>query len=235
MKKFCLSAVLAAVLMLPCVQAASAAEDSMGVYVAPRVTLNIQHFRGNVYGDQGLAYTHSTHDVSVGGGLAVGYDFSRNLDMPFRAELEYAAYGSVSDDFHDDGHRSAIEMEESLQTVLFNLYYDADALSFWNITPYVTAGAGLGILKSEYSWHNGAENYGGGSSDTKAVFAGQLGLGLSYAIDDTFAVDLGYRFLMLGDGFTNGHISGNGETIRANMDTDRNFAHMVSLGLRVTF
>ena len=37
MKKFCLSAILAAVLMLPCAQAASAAEDAMGVYVAPRV------------------------------------------------------------------------------------------------------------------------------------------------------------------------------------------------------
>ena len=230
MKKFCLSAILAAVLMLPCAQAASAAEDTMGVYVAPRVTLNVQHFRGSVSGDQGLAYTHSTHDVSVGGGLAVGYDFSRNLDMPFRMELEYAAYGSVSDDFHDDGHASAIELEESLQTVLFNVY-----LTFYQITPYVTAGAGVGILKSEYSWNNGVENYGGGASDTKAVFAGQIGLGFSYAINDTFAVDLGYRFLVMGDGFARGNLSDASQSIRANLNTDRNFAHMVSLGLRATF
>lgn len=235
MKKFCLSAILAAVLMLPCAQAASAAEDTMGVYVAPRVTLNVQHFRGNVYGDQGLAYTHSTHDVSVGGGLAVGYDFSRNLDMPFRMELEYAAYGSVSDNFHDDGHTSAIELEESLQTVLFNVYWDLHDLTFYQITPYVTAGAGVGILKSEYSWNNSVENYGGGASDTKAVFAGQIGLGFSYAINDTFAVDLGYRFLMMGEGFARGSLSDASQSIRANLNTDRNFAHMVSFGLRATF
>lgn len=30
--------------------------------------------------------------------------------------------------------------------------------------------------------------------------SGQIGLNFSYAINDTFAVDLGYRFLMMGDG-----------------------------------
>ena len=48
-----------------------------------------------------------------------------------------------------------------------------------------------GILKSKYSWNNGVENYGGGASDTRAVFAGQIGFGFSSAINDTFAVDLG--------------------------------------------
>ena len=235
MKKFCLTALLAAVLLLPCAQSASAAGETTGVYVAPRVTLNVQHFRGNIYGDRDLSYTHSLHDVSVGGGIAVGYDFSRNLDMPFRMELEYAAYGSVSDNFHDDAHASSIELKESLQTVLFNVYYDLHDLTFWNVTPYVSAGAGVGILKSEYSWNNGVENYGGGASDTKAVFAGELGLGLSYAVTDAVAVDLGYRFLLMSDGFARGHLSGGNDSIRANLETDRNFAHMVSLGLRVTF
>lgn len=114
------------------------------------------------------------------------------------------------------------------------MYWDLHDLTFYQITPYVTAGAGVGLLKSEYSWNNSVENYGG-ASDTKAVFAGQIGLGFSYAINATFAVDLGYRFLMMGDGFVRGSLSDASQSIRANLSSDRNFAHMVSLGLRATF
>ena len=217
--------------MLPCVSSASAAEDSMGVYVAPRVTLNIQHFRGDITENGATSYRHSLYDTSVGGGLAIGYDFSRNLDMPYRVELEYAAYGSASDNFHKDGHRTSIEFKESMQTILFNLYRDIPELSFWNITPYAGLGAGVAVLKSEYGVSNAVDNFTGSASDTKAVFAGQVGLGLSYAFTDNVSVDLGYRFLMLGDGFAHGHIDGE----KYNLDTDRNFSHQVSLGLRVTF
>ena len=43
----------------------------MGVYVAHRVTLNVQHFWQQRDGEQGLVCTHSTR-LGVGGGLAVG-------------------------------------------------------------------------------------------------------------------------------------------------------------------
>lgn len=233
MKKFCLSAILAAVLMLPCVQSASAAEDTMGVYVAPRISLNVQHFRGSIQSDGDNLYRHSLHDAALGGALAVGYDFSRNLGMPFRMELEYAAYGSASDNFHADNHTSGIEFEESMQTVLFNVYRDLPELTFCDITPYVGAGAGLAVLKSEYGVSG--EDFSAGGSNHKTVFAAQLGLGFSYELTRNFAVDLGYRFLMMGDGFAHGNLYEANGVDKANFKTDRNFAHQVALGLRATF
>ena len=146
----------AACLLLP-VQAGAA--DLVGVYVAPKFVLNIQHFKG------------------------VGYDL------------------------------------------------DGDRLPGSDSKDAARAGGGLGMAfvktKVNYSYTGTGESENGSFSDTDTVFAGQVGLGCSYAFTDNIAADLGYRFLMMDDG--DASISG------ISMKSKDMYAHQLTLGLRVTF
>ena len=218
MKKFCLSALLAAVLMLP----GFAQAETMGVYVAPKFVLNMQSTELEALG----ASSGTLDDTSAGGALAVGYDFSRKYDVPVRAELEFGAYGrlSESESASVNGLSIGAEAEVGITTLLANVYWDiADYSGF---TPYVGAGLGMAWVKTELS----ASIAGLGSAsidDTKAVFAGQLGFGCSYEFNDNIALDLGYRCLFVGDGEV--------EYAGLKVESKDNIAHQIMLGVRFTF
>ena len=164
----------------------------------------------------------------AGGALAVGYDLRPVFNMPVRAELEYAAYGNSSrhHGFIDRIAGDALSAKHTVrfQTLLANVYWD---VTEWNgFTPYVGLGAGVAFLKTEgkftapdttsASWH-----------DTDTVFAGQVGLGFSYAFTESVSADLGYRYLFTGDGDAGyGAYGLNADSLRM---------HQFSLGLRVSF
>lgn len=217
-------ALLAAAFLLPASQAAAA--DQTGVYVAPRFVLNIQHTKGeldvlgiNAGGDSKTA-------GRAGGALAVGYDFSKRFDVPVRAELEYGIYGSASKTV--DAGAGSITMKAGFQTLLVNAYYDFGTFS--GFTPYAGAGLGMAFLKTEGSMDSA--DFHLSSSDTKAVFAGQLGLGCSYKLTDYADLDLGYRFLMMGNGKSSYDLAG---IDLVTFRSKSNYAHQFMLGLRFTF
>jgi opacity protein-like surface antigen len=210
MKKFCLSALLAAVLMLP----GFAQAESTGVYVTPKFVLNMQSTEIEALG----ASTGTLDDTTAGGALAVGYDFSQKFNVPVRAELEFGAFGALSEEESYD--IVSAKPEVGIKTLLANVYWDiADYNGF---TPYVGAGLGMAWVNTEISL--GLSGYGSASADnTETVAAAQIGIGCSYAFNETFAVDLGYRCLAVGDGKV--------EIFEAT----NNVAHQIMLGLRVTF
>ena len=73
---------MAACLLLP-VQAKAA--DLVGVYIAPKFVLNVQHSKGELsYHGQGLGSDSKT-GARAGGALAVGYDFNPVFSVPVRA------------------------------------------------------------------------------------------------------------------------------------------------------
>ena len=118
-----------------------------------------------------------------------------------------------------------------IQTLLANVYWD---VAEWNgFTPYVGAGAGLAFLKTEGAFHAGRHlvqqnpDLGASWSDTDTVFAGQAGLGVSYAFSESVSADFGYRFLMTGDGDARKEI--------ITLKSRDNHVHQFMLGLRVTF
>lgn len=214
MKKFCLSALLAAVLMLP----GFAQAETMGVYVTPKFAVNMQSTEIEALG----ASTGTLDDTTAGGALAVGYDFSQKFSVPVRAELEFGAFGALSKEESYAG--ISAEAEVGIKTLLANVYWDiADYNGF---TPYVGAGLGMAWVKTELS----ASIAGLGSAsidDTKAVFAGQLGFGCSYAFNDRVALDLGYRCLIVGDGEV--------EYAGIAFESKDNVAHQIMLGVRFSF
>lgn len=217
---------VAACLLLPF----TARAEQLGVYVAPKFVLNIQHFKGtgsDFAGDR-LPGSGSKDAARAGGALAVGYDFAPAFDVPVRAELEYAAYGNSSrhHGFIDRIAGDALSAKHTVrfQTLLANVYWD---VTEWNgLTPYVGLGVGVAFLMTEgkftapdttsASWH-----------DTDTVFAGQVGLGISYSFTGSVSADLGYRFLMM----DKGEAGEQGLTLHSR----ENYAHQVMLGLRVTF
>ena len=231
MKKICCAVLVALGLMLP--NAAKA--ETMGVYVAPKFVLNVQHFKGELsaLGESG---SKSKTEASAGGAIAIGYDFAPKFNIPVRAELEYGAYGDVSKSvsYEEAGFKASFEASVGVQTLLANVYWD---IATWNnFTPYVGAGIGLAFVKTEGSL---GVSYGGvaipelsGSrDDSKTVFAGQVGFGCSYAITENISADLGYRFLMMGDGEVSTNLYGE----KVKLESQDNYAHQLMLGVRVTF
>ena len=220
---------VAACLLLPF----TARAEQLGVYVAPKFVLNVQHFKGSGSDFEGdrLPGSGSKDAARAGGALAVGYDFRPVFNMPVRAELEYAAYGNSSrhHGFIDRIAGDALSAKHTVrfQTLLANVYWD---VTEWNgFTPYVGGGIGMAFVKTKvnYDYEGAGEKESGSFSDTDTVFAGQVGLGCSYAFTDNFAADFGYRFLMMGDAE-----AGNSGI---NMKSKDLYAHQLTMGLRVTF
>lgn len=226
LKKFGM-AVLAVSFLLPLPQAKA---EQVGVYLAPKFVLNVQHTKWelNYLGGTG---NDSKTGARAGGAFALGYDFAKRFDVPFRAELEYGAYGHISKT--DGDNTGSFKAEVGFQTLLLNAYYDFGTFS--GFTPYVGGGVGMAILKTEgvLDLSPSIPGFTRSHSETKAVFAGQIGLGCSYAFTEHAAVDLGYRFLMMGNGQTSGELLGIGDPMT--LKSKSNYAHQFMMGLRFTF
>ena len=214
---------LAACFLLP---TQADATEKTGVYIAPKFVLNVQHAKGELPDTGFTSWTGSETEANAGGAIAVGYDFAPKFALPIRAELEYGAYGNLSKTstlaVRGIGNLG-LKYEAGIQTLLANVYWD---ITEWNnFTPYVGAGLGVAFVKTEGTLS--LASISDSISETKEVFAGQIGVGCSYAFNDTVAVDLGYRFLMMG----NGEVEYSG----IKLYSKENYAHQIMLGLRVTF
>lgn len=233
MLKKLLMAALAAAFLLPASQAGAA--DQTGVYVAPKFVLNIQHAKGEWSIPGETLGSESKTAARAGGALAVGYDFGKSMNIPVRAELEYGIYGRASKtkSFTAEEGSASLKTEVGLQTLLLNAYYDIGTYS--GFTPYVGGGLGLAFLRTKGALSvavDAAPAFELSGSHTKAVFAGQVGLGCSYALTDYAALDLGYRFLLTGNGETPLSFAG---VELAKVKSKNNYAHQFMLGLRFTF
>ena len=212
MKKFCLAAVLALLMALPC---AARAADS-GIYVVPKFVAGFQSTDWNVTAPGGSGSKDSTRGIA-GFSIAGGYDFSVLYGAPLRAEIEYG-YNSRVDKSVPFG-----EAESRLQTLMVNGYWDIT--NIMDFTPYVGAGVGLVFANTRGNADFRGQHYG--TSDTDVKFAGQVGVGCSYFFTPNISADLGYRYLFTGDGET-GY---NGYSLRAESLS----MHQFSLGLRISF
>ncbi|WP_346664724.1 outer membrane beta-barrel protein [uncultured Mailhella sp.] len=212
MKKFCLAAVLALLMALPC---AARAADS-GIYVVPKFVAGFQSTDWNVTAPGGSGSKDSTRGIA-GFSIAGGYDFSVLYGAPLRAEIEYG-YNSRIDKSVPFG-----EAESRLQTLMVNGYWDIT--NIMDFTPYVGAGVGLLFANTRGSADINGQHFG--SSDTDIKLAAQVGLGCSYFFTPNISADLGYRYLFSGDSET-GY---NGYSLRAESLS----MHQFSLGLRITF
>ncbi len=196
-----------------------------------------------------LAKSYSFYDTALGLAIAAGYDFYPRFDVPIRMDLEYALRTTVQGQGSYD--LTPFEINESLelnsyinvQTLMLNLYYD-----FYNstrFTPYVTAGVGMAFVDSSFFLSSDADflsaghsiDIGLGKSKSLTNFAWQVGAGVSVALSPHASLDLGYRFLSLGNmdydvaSLSNAGLGGTVQLQTKGLGV----AHEVGLGLRYTF
>ena len=195
-----------------------------GVYFAPKFLMSIQD-TGNISRPYSDMTDESYRQFPLGGALAIGYDFYPQQQIPLRAEIEFALRGNSEkswDSIDPDGDFLSTKGLWNTSTLFLNLYYDIQTGT--PFVPYIGAGAGLAFNYVEYTVHGGGD--GVSVSDNFTNFAWNVGAGVAYNFNENFAVDLGYRFMMMGYN----EISKGGDTI-----SNQPYNNEFMLGLRFTF
>lgn len=228
MKRFFFILALAVCLAVPGMSSA----ETNGVYVAPKFLMSFMN-TGNVsselsYGGVGFSDDNSYSQFTLGGGLAVGYDFYPKCNVPVRAEVEFLMRGNQKDTFDVLNNKAELKGTWNTSTLFANFYYDFHNSS--DFTPYVGAGAGLAF---NYAGYTGKiKNYAGSISEEQysTNFAWNVGAGCSYAFTENISVDVAYRFMMAGNNSLDGNRGGYHYSIDNNP-----YGHEFTIGARFTF
>ena len=183
-----------AVLALVCALALPglAKAEGTGMYLAPKFLMSIQNNYPTMEVDS-LSAGENYSQFTLGGALALGYDFNSQFGVPVRAEVEYALRGN-SEKSWNYGRGMDFKGAWNASTLFLNLYYDfRNSTAF---TPYVGAGLGMAFNYANYTFSS--PGYHGNFDEHSTNFAWNVGAGVAYDITDSLAVDLGYRYVNLG-------------------------------------
>lgn len=253
MKK--LSLMLALCIGFTMAQATFAKAAATGVYVTPKFiygyTLQDSQKANVTNGSDRLSHNFGNdQDDAWGGALAVGYNFDKQFKIPVRAELEYAFFSeveakgsrAVNPGTFYNSERYNLKQESQIQTLMLNAYYDIKTGTEW--TPYLGAGIGFAFIDGKTKGNvrstdaSDPGSFGSSSSgNMNTNLAWNVGLGIGWDATDFMTVDLGYRFVGLGE--SKGSSTsveddlGNSGTLRGRVN--EMYMHQVMLGLRFTF
>lgn len=241
--------VLAGMMILPSMVLA---KEQIGLYVAPKFIGAWTMMDGMSTGwgeysrpsDDAVSLSHIGDETegSFGGALAIGYDFKPKFDIPLRAEIEYAymsetSASSTRANLLPNTDWSAKQNFQA-QTLFANVYYDFhNSTSF---TPYVGAGLGVAFINTDADLSAidavtpANTTIASTGSQTETNFAWNVGVGVGYAINEMFTVDLGYRFASLGGAETSWSQDQFGDDFTRS-EADNLYMHQVALGLRINF
>ena len=138
----------------------------------------------------------SYNQFTLGGALALGYDFWPEQMLPLRTEIEFALRANSRKNWSDRGvNLSEVKGTWNNSTLFANLFWD-----FHNdtaVTPYVGAGIGLAFTYAGYDFKDNNGNRFS-ADDRFTNFAWNAGAGLAYNINENFTLDASYRFVGLG-------------------------------------
>lgn len=187
--------------------ASFAAENTSGFYVNGKIGTSIvsTHDARSTYVDNGITVletkTANKNKGVFGGGIAAGYDFYEQHQLPVRLELDVtfrgkgASNGSVAYDIDGQQGVSNINNKVRMNTYMLNGYYDFHNESAF--TPYISASMGLASLKLENKTYEGDDS--DQISNSANNFAWGLGAGLKYDINTNLALDLSYKYINAGE------------------------------------
>lgn len=155
-----------------------------------------------------------------GGSLAYGIKAG-----PVRTELELNLKKDAKKDFRSPYSTAELSVENKF--AMINAYYDINTGT--KFTPYIGAGIGIAHLEAQeegfYVEKDGSKRPAI-ASDSRNTFAWQIGAGVSYALNDNFNVDFGYRYI------DEGHVS---YRDASSINKYEAKSHELSLGVRYTF
>lgn len=221
---------LAIILLFVSVHAAVA--DDSGIYVAGRAGASFMQFNdgkwtNDLVGDITYNYNRNVSDTVFIIGGAVGYDF----ESPLRAELEYTYRTNFENNKRPttDGNHN-VDMDLTAHAILLNAFYDFENST--DITPFVMAGAGMSILRSD----NDVDPIGAAPDYTerqitRTNFAWNVGAGAGYSLTEKLTLDFLLRYVDLGEARWENYDPGTDE---ANAVADMTAVECL-LGLRYAF
>lgn len=210
-KVFMLSALMGCV-TLPAF--ANTDDSKTGLYVTGKMGASIVQMSGQQFvysgfaeaGDNGTKNGDSHRTGVFGGGLALGYDFANQFDIPVRAELEFIARDKANATYNIRNRvrngvtqTRDIRNQVKLNTLMVNGYYDIKNSS--DFTPFVSVGLGYAAVDFKTTRAD-ANNPGISESYTNTHtannFAWSVGAGVNYAINEDWDMGLSYRYLDAG-------------------------------------
>ncbi|WP_272691276.1 outer membrane protein [Providencia sp. PROV132] len=190
-------------------------EDSKtGLYVTGKMGASIVQMSGQQFvysgfaeaGDNGTKNGDSHRTGVFGGGLALGYDFDSQFDIPVRAELEFMARDKANATYNIRNRvrngvtqTRDIKNQVKLNTLMVNGYYDIKNSS--DFTPFVSVGLGYAAVdfkttRADVNNPGISESYT--NTHTANNFAWSVGAGVNYAINEDWDMGLSYRYLDAG-------------------------------------
>ena len=182
--------------------------------------------------DTGESGKVSLISQSIWGG---GVTFGAKLFDVVRAEFEYS-FG-MGERTNDIANMVDLIITEKLMThsLFANVYYDFNIRQLGGFVPYIGVGAGMGIknLTTDINLKHLNVKYTG-VDNTFTSFLWNIGAGVSYAIDNHFTLDLGYRYMDYGKETFDSHpSSAPGETFKNELDMSS--VHEIYIGARYNF
>lgn len=219
MKKVISIFVLALTLALPAIVQAQS-----GAYVTPKFLMTFQN-TGTLSRSGGSGFGMDTYSqFTLGGAIAAGYDLYVQHQIPIRLELEGAMRGNSETTW--TGYRGEIKGTWNSTTLLANVYWDFHNETMF--TPYIGAGLGLAFNYAGYDIKHAGNNFS--MDDRFTNFAWNLGAGAAVELNEQMSVDLGYRFLSLGENKVEATSGGTHYKIKTSP-----YNHEIMLGLRIGF
>lgn len=138
-------------------------------------------------------------ETNGGPAFAIGYNW-REHDIPVRTELEVSyrvRHDADSRLFVNPGQSFDYDSNTDALAVMVSAFYDFETGGSWQ--PYIGGGIGWSHIEVEGSRRNtliASESFYDGTADN---FAWSLQAGVMFDIIDSFAMEVSYRYISLGD------------------------------------
>jgi opacity protein-like surface antigen len=145
-------------------------------------------------------------DAAPFGGGGIGYQWNNWFRVDATIEYRGAANFHALDRFFNPWQFSGPTFNTNQYTAskselvgLVNAYLDLG--TWWCVTPFIGAGAGVAHIKIDHFRDVNVIAAGGGWADTgnQTNFAWALHAGMAYKVNPNFAVELSYRYLNVGN------------------------------------
>jgi opacity protein-like surface antigen len=233
------SAANAADLALPPAPYVAPVEEFGGWYLRGHIGMSSQQVRklDNALFDDTVVVSEKDFGQAAFFGGGVGYKFNKwvrfDITGEYRAKSDFDGFDSYTS---FGGGTNDYNASKTEWLVLANAYVDVG--TWYGITPYIGAGIGasritIGDLTDVNDVTLGG-GYAGSDSEWNAAFA--LYAGFGYALTDRWTLDVGYRYVWLGDGRTGDIIAFDGTNDVYNpLEFDGVSSHDIMIGLRYSF
>lgn len=183
-------------------------EFASGWYIRGDIGYRLNRFDGgsSVFDTISAESINDAAVFGIGGGYKSGW---------FRADvtIDYSGRATYQADVVPvlPGGQPGLATKIEAVTTLANIY--ADLGTWWGLTPYVGAGAGVSYMRTK-EFYDAFDPTIRGENGNKWNFAWAAIAGLSYRLGANLLADASYRYLSLGDAVTGVNLLGNQLTVK---------------------